>query len=83
MSTIDYNKLRSFTARQLIRALLQEGFYFARQRGSHHRYQHADGRRVTVPFTRVGDAFARGTLESIIERQAKWTEQDLQRLNIL
>ena len=83
MNRIDYGKLGSLTARELISALSKEGFIFTRQRGSHHRYHHPDGRRVTVPFTRSGDIFATGTLSSIIEKQARWTEKDLKRLNLL
>jgi len=83
MNRIDYGKLGSLTARELISALSKEGFIFTRQRGSHHRYHHPDGRRVTVPFTRSGDTFTRETLKSIIERQAKWGEEDLKRLNLL
>ena len=33
------------------------GFIPARQRGSHHRYEHPDGRKVTVPFPSPGDPF--------------------------
>ena len=83
MNKIDYGKLGSLTARELTKALSKEGFIFTRQRGSHHRYHHPDGRRVTVPFIRSGDTFARGTLKGIIEKQAKWNEEDLKRLNLL
>ena len=83
MSEIDYGRLRSLTDRELIHALLEEGFYFARQRGSYHRYHHPDGRRITVPFTRRGDTFARGTLGSIIEKQAGWNSEDLRRVGLL
>jgi len=83
MNGIDYGRLRSLTARELVRALLQEGFFLARQRGSHHRYSHPDGRRVTVPFTRSGSTFAVRTLQSIIETQARWTARDLERLGML
>ena len=55
MSEIDYSTLRSLTAREVCHALEQDGFTLARQRGSHQRYAHPDGRRVTVPFTRSGD----------------------------
>jgi predicted RNA binding protein YcfA (HicA-like mRNA interferase family) len=57
--------------------------FFVRQRGSHRRYAHPDGRRVTVPFTRSGETFAAGTLKSIIELQAKWSGEDLQRMGLL
>ncbi len=70
MSEIDYSTLRSLTARELCRALEHDGFTFRRQRSSHRRYIHRDGRRVTVPFTRDGDTFAIGTLKSMIETQA-------------
>jgi predicted RNA binding protein YcfA (HicA-like mRNA interferase family) len=45
---IDYRRIRSLTARELIAALKRDGFVFVRQSGSHQRYRHADGRRVTV-----------------------------------
>ena len=83
MSNIDYAALRSLTCRELTQALLRDGFLLTRQRGSHRRYVHADGRRVTVPFTRPGGTLAIGTLRSIIELQAKWTSDDLQRLGVI
>ncbi len=82
MSNIEYRNLRSLTARRLIRAPLDDGFLLTSQHGSHHRYHHIDGRRVTVPFTRQGDTFARGTLQSILEMQARWTADDLVRLGL-
>ena len=83
MNRIDYSLIRSLRARDLIRALTQDGFRFDRQRGSHHRYHHSDGRRVTVPFSRRGNTFETRTLRSIIETQAQWTEADLRRLELL
>jgi hypothetical protein len=41
---IDYRGLRSLTARELIAALTRDGLYFVRQKGSHQRYRHPDGR---------------------------------------
>jgi predicted RNA binding protein YcfA (HicA-like mRNA interferase family) len=35
----------------------RDGFYFIRQKGSHQRYGHADGRRVTVAPHGGGDTF--------------------------
>ena len=78
---IDYRGLRSLTARELIDALTSEGFYFVRQRGSHQRYRHPDGRRVTVAPHGGGDTFTIKTLKSMIALQAHWTEEDLKRLN--
>jgi predicted RNA binding protein YcfA (HicA-like mRNA interferase family) len=54
---IDYRGLRSVTARDLIAALNRDGFHFVRQTGSHQRYSHADGRRVTVAPHGSGDTF--------------------------
>jgi predicted RNA binding protein YcfA (HicA-like mRNA interferase family) len=48
---IDYRGLHSLTARELIAALNRDGSYFVRQSGSHQRYAHVDGRRVTVAPT--------------------------------
>jgi predicted RNA binding protein YcfA (HicA-like mRNA interferase family) len=80
---IDYHGLRSLTARELVVALVRDGFYFARQTGSHQRYKHRDGRRVTVAPHGRGDTFTTKTLKSIIESQAHWTENDLKRLKLL
>ena len=83
MSSIDYSRFRTLTARQLTQALAQDGFSLVRQRGSHHRYVHPDGRRVTVAYTRNGETFQLRTLRSIVERQAKWTAGDLRRLGVI
>jgi predicted RNA binding protein YcfA (HicA-like mRNA interferase family) len=80
---IDYRGLRSVTSRSLIAALTRDGFYFVRQVGSHQRYRHPDGRRVTVAPHGSGDTFKRKTLKSIIELQACWSEEDLKRLKLL
>lgn len=83
MSEIDYAQLRSLTAPELIRALIRDGFSLDRQKGSHQQYRHPDRRRVTVTFHRPGDTFSLGTLRSMIGRQAKWSEADLRRLDLL
>lgn len=80
---IDYRRIRSLTARELIAALKRDGFFFVRQTGSHQRYRHSDGRRVTVAPHAGGDTFSVKTLQTIIERQACWTEDDLKRLNLV
>jgi predicted RNA binding protein YcfA (HicA-like mRNA interferase family) len=54
-----------------------------RQAGSHQRYRHPDGRRVTVAPHGRGDTFKRKTLKSMIESQARWSEEDLKRLKLL
>lgn len=81
--TVDYSRLRSLTARQIAAALQSDGFVFRRQKGSHRRYRHPDGRCVTLSFHHASDTFPLPTLRSIIERQAHWTEADLHRLGLL
>jgi len=70
MSAIDYGKLRRLTAGKLVKALEGDGFYRKRRRGSHHRYAHADGHRVTVTFHHSGQTFKIGTLQSMVGEQA-------------
>ena len=41
------------------------------------------GRRVTVSFHHTSDTFRPGTLQSMIEIQAHWTEEDLHQLGLL
>jgi predicted RNA binding protein YcfA (HicA-like mRNA interferase family) len=83
MTGISWGALRSLTAREIISALIRDGFSLHNQRGSHQRYRHADARRVTVTYHQPGDTFPMGTLRSMIEVQARWTEADLRRLSLL
>ena len=81
---IDYRKLRSVTVRQIIRALLKDGFELVRQKGSHQQYRHPDdNRRVTIAFHKASATFRIGLLKEIIEHQAQWDENDLKRLGLL
>jgi predicted RNA binding protein YcfA (HicA-like mRNA interferase family) len=83
MSEIEWSRLRSTTVREIISALEHDGFSLRNQSGSHRRYHHPDGRRVTVSSHRAGDTFRPKTLRSIIESQARWTEDDLRRLKLI
>ena len=81
--SVDFSRLRSLTARQLVSALQADGYFLKRQKGSHRHYVHPDGRRVTLSFHHASDTFRAGTLRSMIELQARWTEDDLRRLRLL
>lgn len=83
MSDIPYERLRNLSARNIIGALLRDGFILSRQVGSHQRYAHRNGRRVTVTFHSLGQTFPPKTLKSMLEKQAGWNKEDLERLGIL
>lgn len=80
---INYAHLRKLTAREIISALVRDGFAFDRGAGSHQVYCHSDGRRVTVTLHAPGDTFTPKTLKSMLEREAHWTEEDLKRLKVV
>ena len=46
-------------------------------------FVHADGRMTTVHLHNMNQTFAVGTLKSIVERQAQWVQDDLERLGLL
>ena len=77
MSEIDWSRLRSITAREIISALSATASRSATSPAATSATSHPDGRRVTVSFHRPGDTFRPKTLRSIIETQARWTEDDL------
>jgi predicted RNA binding protein YcfA (HicA-like mRNA interferase family) len=79
---INYGQLRNLTARELISALIRDGFSFDRGDGSHQIYCHRDRRRVTVIFHGGNSTFKRKTLKSMID-QTCWTEEDLKRLKLI
>jgi len=66
-------KLPMLKANKLIRALEREGFQIIRQRGSHVRMKHPDGRIVTVPV-HPGQDIGRGLLRKIL-RDAELTRE--------
>ena len=80
---IDYSRLRSLTTRQIIRALLRDGFEYLRSSGSHQHFVHPDGRFVTVAYHRPGGTYHINTLRSMIEEQARWSWDDLRRLRLV
>jgi predicted RNA binding protein YcfA (HicA-like mRNA interferase family) len=55
----------------------RDGLELHARRGSHQRYRHPDGRRVTVSFHHPGQNFPPKTLRTMIEGQAGWREADL------
>jgi predicted RNA binding protein YcfA (HicA-like mRNA interferase family) len=59
------NRLPALTAKELIRALEKAGFQVIRQRGSHVRLRHPDGRVVTVPV-HAGQTIGRELLKKIL-----------------
>ena len=80
---IPWRNLRAITARQIISALIRDGFELRNHSGSHQRYRHSDGRRVTVTFHSPGQTFSMDVLRWMIRDQAQWTEEDLRRLRLL
>ena len=73
--------LRGISAKQLIKALHEDGFVLGRIRGSHHVYRHPDGRRVVVAYHGLNDTFPIGTLRGMID-DVGWTGEDLKRLGL-
>jgi predicted RNA binding protein YcfA (HicA-like mRNA interferase family) len=67
-------KLPIVKARDFVNVLKKNGFFLARSDGSHHRYHHTDGRKVTVPYH--NRPFKKGTLKSML-RQAGITTDAL------
>ena len=66
-------KLPILRANELIHALEGAGFQIIRQRGSHVRMKHPDGRIVTVPV-HPGQDIGRGLLRKIL-RDAELTRE--------
>jgi len=59
-------RLPRVTGAKVVKALGRVGFEVVRVRGSHHRLQHSDGRRTTVPVHR-GEAIGPGLLGGILK----------------
>ena len=75
------DQLKNATAREWLRALEREGFTRRKTKGSHHVYQHMDGRRVLIVYHKLGETFALNNPPT--SGWARWGEGDLQRLKHL
>ena len=72
------SRLPVLHAAHLLRALQKVGFRIVRQRGSHARLRHPDGRVVTVPV-HPGQDIGRGLLRKIL-RDAELSPDELREL---
>ena len=81
--SIDFTQLRGLTARRLVTALQRDGFTLARRKGATRFFKHPDGRCVTIHLHSPGQILPIGTLQEIIENEARWTEDDLRRLRLI
>jgi predicted RNA binding protein YcfA (HicA-like mRNA interferase family) len=68
----------SITGSELIKAFSKAGFSVVRIKGSHHRIEHADGRRTTVPV-HGKETLGPGILLKIL-RDVEMTRDELLRL---
>lgn len=58
-------KLSPIRGKDLIAILRKQGFRVIRQRGSHVRLEHSDGRKTTVPL-HAGEKVGKGLLRKIL-----------------
>ncbi|MBI3695606.1 MAG: type II toxin-antitoxin system HicA family toxin [Acidobacteria bacterium] len=73
---------KNATAREWVRALEREGFRPRKSKGSHHLYQHLDGRRVLIVYHRLGETFGPKTIKQLL-LTTRWAEADLKRLDLI
>jgi predicted RNA binding protein YcfA (HicA-like mRNA interferase family) len=76
------DQLKNATPREWVRALEREGFTTRKTKGSHHVYQHLDGRRVLVVYHNLGETFGPKTIRQLLDG-THWSEGDLHRLKLL
>lgn len=58
-------RLSPISSRNLVKIIEKQGFVKIRQEGSHARYVHADGRKISIPM-HAGENIHRGLLRKII-----------------
>jgi predicted RNA binding protein YcfA (HicA-like mRNA interferase family) len=73
-------KIPIVTSRELIRALEKTGFEVVRQRGSHIRMLHSDGRVTTIPV-HAGQDISRGLLRKILRDSEVTLDELIELLN--
>lgn len=71
-------KLSPISSTKLIKILLKEGFIKVRQKGSHVRLEHSDGRKTSLPV-HSGEGVGVGLLRKIL-RDVNLTPEQFNRL---
>jgi len=71
-------KLSPIRGKKLIKILCRRGFLKIRQKGSHVRLEHPDGRKTTVPI-HPGEKIGQGLLRKIL-KDTNFTPEDFQKL---
>ena len=74
------DKLPVISGKDLVKVLNKLGFVVIRQKGSHARLKHQDGRVTTVPIHRGAD-LPKGLLRKIIREDIKLTLEEFIELN--
>lgn len=72
-------KLSPINARKLVKILAKEGFQKVRQKGSHVRLEHPDGRKTSVPI-HPGESVGVGLLRKIL-RDVNLTPEQFNKLS--
>ena len=76
------DQLKNTPAREWVSALERDGFRTRKSRGSHHIYQHTDGRRVLIVYHKLSDTFGPKTVKQLLDGTA-WNEEGLRNLKLL
>ena len=75
--------LRNTPVRELVRALLRDGFVQTRSRRTGgYFYKHPDGRRTVIHYHHGNDVLTRKTLGDVLGA-TKWMVDDLKRLRLI
>ncbi len=72
-------KLKLLSPKELIKVLEKMGFERTRQKGSHIRFVHPDGRKTTVAF-HAGMDIGPGLLNKIIKKDLQITREEFEKL---
>lgn len=72
-------KLALLSPKELVKIIEKLGFEQTRQKGSHVRFVHPDGRKTTVPF-HSGREIGPGLLNKIIKKGLQITREEFEKL---
>jgi len=77
------HRLRNTPVRELVAALVRDGFILERETRTGGRiYYHPDGRITVIHYHHGSDTLTRKTLQSVLTA-TRWTQDDLKRLGLI
>ena len=77
-----WEQIKGITVRELVAALVKDGFIPDAELKTERIYRHPDGRRVSIHYHKGSDCYGAKLLQALL-KDIGWSEADMRRLKLI